>query len=40
MEQMIEYDSKLGRVPTAADRRQFGAELVRAFSVAVTGENK
>jgi murein tripeptide amidase MpaA len=37
MEQMIEYNSKLGRVPTAADRRQFGAELVRALFVAVTG---
>lgn len=39
MEQMIEYNSKLGRVPTAADRRQFGAELVRALSVAVTAED-
>ncbi len=38
MEQMIEYNSKLGRVPTAADRRQFGGELVRALSAAVTGE--
>ena len=37
MEQMIEYDSKLGGVPTAADRRQFGAELVRALAVAVAG---
>jgi len=27
MEQMIEFNSKLGRVPTAADRRAFGAEL-------------
>jgi len=38
MEQMIEYDSKLRRVPTAADRSQFGAELVRALFVAVTGD--
>jgi hypothetical protein len=37
MEQMIEYDSKLGRVPTAADRGEFGAELVRALSAAVAG---
>jgi murein tripeptide amidase MpaA len=36
MEQMIEYDSKLGRLPTAADRSEFGAELVRALSAAVT----
>jgi len=37
MEQMIEYDSKLGHVPTATDRSQFGAELVRALAAAVTG---
>ena len=37
MEQMIEFDSKLGHVPTAADRSQFGAELVRALSEAVAG---
>jgi len=37
MEQMIEYDSKLGHVPTAADRSEFGAELVRALFVALTG---
>jgi hypothetical protein len=36
MEQMIEFNSKLGRVPTAADRREFGAELVRALAAAVT----
>jgi hypothetical protein len=36
MEQMIEYNSKLGRVPTAADRSQFGAELVRALFLVVT----
>jgi hypothetical protein len=36
MEQMIEYNSKLGRVPTAADRREFGAQLVRALAAAVT----
>jgi murein tripeptide amidase MpaA len=35
MEQMIEYDSKLGRVPTAADRSQFGAEFVRALAAVV-----
>jgi murein tripeptide amidase MpaA len=36
MEQMIEYNSKLARVPTAADRSQFGAELVRALFLVVT----
>lgn len=40
MEQIIEYNSKLGRVPGAADRSQFGAELVRALSVAATGEDR
>ncbi len=38
MEQRIEYDSKLGRVPTADDRIQFGAELVQCLAEAVTGE--
>ena len=32
MEQMIEFNSKLGRVPTAEDRREFGAGLVRALA--------
>jgi murein tripeptide amidase MpaA len=36
LEQMIEYNSKLGRVPTLEDRREFGAELVRALAAAVT----
>jgi murein tripeptide amidase MpaA len=40
MEQMIEYDPKLGRVPTAADRSNFGAALVRALSRAVTIEDQ
>jgi murein tripeptide amidase MpaA len=40
MEQMIEYDPKLGRVPTAADRSDFGAELIRALSRAVTSEDR
>ncbi|MGH2510542.1 MAG: M14-type cytosolic carboxypeptidase, partial [Ktedonobacteraceae bacterium] len=35
MEQMIEYNSKLGHVPTAADRIAFGGELVRALAQAV-----
>ena len=35
MEQMVQYNSKLGRVPTAADRTAFGAELVRALAAAV-----
>jgi murein tripeptide amidase MpaA len=36
MEQMVEFNSKLGRVPTSADRREFGAELVCALAAAVT----
>jgi hypothetical protein len=35
MEQMVEYNSKLGRCPTAADRTEFGAGLVRAFAAAL-----
>jgi murein tripeptide amidase MpaA len=35
MEQMIEHNEKLGRVPTAADRSEFGAALVRALSAAL-----
>jgi murein tripeptide amidase MpaA len=35
MEQMVEFNSKLGRVPTLVDRREFGAELVRALAAAV-----
>jgi murein tripeptide amidase MpaA len=38
MEQMIEYNSKLGRCPTAQDRSEFGAGLVRALASAVTAE--
>lgn len=37
MEQTVDYNSKLGRVPTVLDRRQFGAELARALAEAVTG---
>ncbi len=44
MEQMIEFNSKLGRVPTVEDRKEFGAELVRALAAAVmesdTGTSK
>jgi hypothetical protein len=40
MEQMIVYNSKLGHAPTAADRKQFGAELVRALADAVTGTTR
>jgi hypothetical protein len=36
IEQMIEFNSKLGRIPTAADRKEFGAGLVRALAAAVT----
>jgi hypothetical protein len=35
MEQMVEYNSRLGRCPTAMDRTQFGAGLVRAFDAAL-----
>src|SRR5437764_1946782 len=35
MEQMIEHDSKLGRCPTAEDRKQFGAGLVKAIAEAI-----
>jgi hypothetical protein len=35
MEQMVEYNSKLGRCPTATDRAEFGAGLVRAFDAAL-----
>src|SRR3954447_6797611 len=35
MEQMIEYNSKLGRCPTAKDRMEFGAGLVQALFNAV-----
>ena len=37
IEQMIEFNSKLGRVPTMVDRKEFGAELVRALAEVVTG---
>jgi hypothetical protein len=35
MEQMVEYNSKLGHYPTAMDRTEFGAGLVRAFASAL-----
>jgi murein tripeptide amidase MpaA len=35
MEQMIEYNGKLGRCPTAKDRMEFGAGLVRALAESV-----
>jgi hypothetical protein len=35
MEQLVEYNSKLGRCPTATDRTEFGAGLVRVFAAAV-----
>jgi murein tripeptide amidase MpaA len=34
MEQMVEYNSKLARCPTVADRQEFGAALVRALAEA------
>ena len=35
MEQAIEFNSKLGHVPTAADRVKFGTEFVRALAAAI-----
>jgi hypothetical protein len=37
MEQMVEYNSKLGRLPTVSDCLRFGAELARALAAAVAG---
>jgi murein tripeptide amidase MpaA len=34
MEQMIEHNSKLGHCPTAADRQEFGAALIRSLAAA------
>ena len=39
MEQMIESNSRLGHLPTAMDRSEFGAGLVRAMAEALTGGN-
>jgi hypothetical protein len=36
-EQTVDFDSKLGRVPTTEDRLAFGAGLVRCMWAAVTG---
>lgn len=36
MEQMVEYNAKLGRLPATEDRLRFGAELVRALAAAAT----
>ena len=36
MEQTVEFDSKLGRIPTAEDHLAFGAGLVRCMWAAVT----
>lgn len=35
MEQAIEYNAKLGRVPTATERAEFGGQFVRALAEAV-----
>ena len=37
MEQMVEYNAKLSRVPVTEDRLRFGAGLVRGLWAAVTG---
>ncbi|MBO0723053.1 MAG: hypothetical protein J2P41_19670 [Blastocatellia bacterium] len=38
MEQMIEYNSKLGRLPTLEDRQRFGMELIQALYRAVSDQ--
>ena len=38
MEQMIEYNSKLGRCPTVSDRVEFGSGLVQALVEAVNAQ--
>jgi dienelactone hydrolase len=39
MEQMVDFNSKLGHLPSAMDRSEFGAGLVRAMSEALTSGN-
>jgi len=36
MEQMVEYNSRLGRLPTSEDRQRFGAQLIQALYHAVS----
>jgi hypothetical protein len=38
MEQMVEYNAKLGHLPTVEDRRRFGAELIQSLYKAVTNQ--
>jgi Zinc carboxypeptidase/Cytosolic carboxypeptidase N-terminal domain len=38
MEQMVEYNSKLGRLPTIEDRRRFGVELIQSLYKAVSNQ--
>ncbi len=38
MEQMVEYNSKLGHLPTIEDRRRFGVELIQALYKAVSNQ--
>jgi hypothetical protein len=37
MEQMVDFNSKLGHLPEVSDRKAFGAGLVQAMAVAVKG---
>jgi murein tripeptide amidase MpaA len=39
MEQMVEHNSKLGRLPAVQDRLEFGAALAQALCAAVAGDN-
>ena len=38
MEQMVDFNSKLGHLPEVSDRKEFGAGLVRAMAAAVDGQ--
>jgi hypothetical protein len=37
MQQMVQYNLRLGQAPSAADRKEFGTGLVRALAEAATG---
>jgi hypothetical protein len=39
MEQMVEYNEKLGYLPTVEDRQRFGAELIQSLYKAVTNQS-
>jgi Zinc carboxypeptidase/Cytosolic carboxypeptidase N-terminal domain len=39
MEQMVEYNAKLGRLPTVEDRQRFGVELIQSLYKAVANQS-